>query len=212
MTKLIYGIGKLTIPPWVLKRVRKISGLENFPKKGGFIIAANHGSSFDTVVIPSLFIKMRKPKVHYVAKKELFEGWFARQFFLGAGCIPVDRKKPGKAAMKHVLAALKKGEIIGMFPEGTRTRDGKLREAKTGIARLALWSKAPVVPVGLDDPYKLWPKGRLLPKKGKFDFNIGKPINLEKYYKREESKKLYREITTKIMKEIAKLCHKRYDY
>ena len=209
MRKIIYAVAK-HIVLICLMYVRKIKGLENLPKKGAFIIAANHGSAFDTVVIPSVFIKLKRPKVHYVAKKELFKGYFARELFYGGGCIPIDREAGGKEAMKYALEALENGKIIGMFPEGTRTRDGKLQKAKTGIARLALWAKVPVIPVGLDDPYKIWPKGKLLPRFGKFEINIGKPIYLDKYYKRKESKKLYREIADMIMKEVAKLCNKEY--
>ena len=210
MRKVIYWLTKLIAPPLMFAFIRRINGLGNIPKKGAYIIAANHGSAFDTIAIPSIIVRKFKRKVHYVSKKELFKSYFAREFFIGGGCIPVDREKPGKAAMKHVLDALENGEIIGMFPEGTRTRDGNLLKAKTGIARLALWAKVPVIPVGLDDPYKIWPKGRLLPRFGKYDINIGKPISLEKYYGKTESKKLYHEVSDMIMKEIAKLCNKEY--
>ena len=133
-----------------------------------------------------------------------------------AECIPISiqTKNPetNKKAFKLALKYLKKGESVGIFPEGGRTLDGELREAKTGIARLALTSKVPVLPIGVIGSYDVFPKGAKFPKFKRFDIKIGKLIYFDNYFGKENNKKVLKEVTTKVMKEIAKLINKKYRY
>ncbi len=191
--------------------IGKIKGLNNVPKKGPYIVVANHTSALDTAVIPTFFLRFNL-HVHYLGKKELFKKWFSRTFHNVSCTIPIDRQAGGKQALKHAISALEKGKVIGMFPEGTRSRTGKLQRGKTGAARLALWTKVPIIPIGVVGAYSIWPKGQLMPKIGKkVKLNIGKPLNFKRYYGKED-KKTFRKITTIIMKEIAVLSNQKYEY
>ena len=107
---------------------------------------------------------------------------------------------------------MKSGKIIAIHPEGTRTLTGKLQQGKTGIARLALAAKAPVLPIGLIGTFEILPKGKHIPKFKKAAMNIGKLMAFEKYYNKKITKSLLRKITNKIMHEIAKLSNQKYDF
>ena len=203
---MIYPLVIAVTVPFSMFLIKDIKGLNNIPKKGAFIVAANHESYLDPILIPSIFDKYFKRKVHFLAKKELFEGIVGNIFESATGGILLDREKRGKTGLKNALNALKEGKIIGIFPEGTRSLTGKIQSGKTGVARLALWARVSVVPIGINGTFELMPKGRIIPKlKKNVSFKIGKPLHFNKYYKRKTTKKLLREITNKIMEEIARL-------
>lgn len=209
---MAYLIGKRVIPPIVkLFWTKEINGLQNLPKKGPFIIAANHASYMDHFMM-SLLVPYLNRKIHFLAKKEHFEGFFKRAWHTYAGAIPIDRNAGNKKALKWAIKALKEGKIIGIHPEGTRSLTGKLQKAKTGVARLALLSKAPVVPIGLIGTFEILPKGKYIPKLKKAAMNIGKPMHFTEYYNKKINKKILREVTDTIMREIAKLCRQKYDF
>ena len=178
---MVYPIGKRIVFPIVRLWIKYINGLENIPKKGSFIIAANHTSYMDHFFMGYVIVPNLNKKLHFLAKKEHFKG-------------------------------LDEGKIIGIYPEGTRSLTGKLQRAKTGVARLALLSGVPVIPVGLIGTFEILPKGKYMPKLRKAAMNIGKPMHFDEYYNKNINKKILREITTKIMKNIAKLCKQKYDY
>jgi len=191
---------------------RKLSGAENIPKeKIGFIIACNHSSYMDHFISGGTIIEKSKRMVYYLAKKEHFQGnqkgWHK---FLQA--IPIDRQAGGKSGLKMAIKALKKGKIIAIYPEGTRTLTGKLNRAKTGIARLALTAKVPVLPIGLTNTFKILPKGKMFPKFKRTEVNIGKLMYFDKYYGQENNKNVLRSIADDIMKTIAKLSKKQYNF
>ena len=129
-----------------------------------------------------------------------------------AGAIPLDREKGGKEALGWAIKALKHGKIIAIHPEGTRSLTGKLLRARTGVARLALEARVPVLPVGFIGTFKILPKGKYVPKAKRAIMNIGKPMYFTEYYNKKINKKMLREVTTKIMKEIAKLCRQKYNF
>lgn len=209
---MVYPIGKRIIPPIVkLLWVKKVNGLGNLPKQGPFIIAANHTSYMDHFVM-SLLISHLDRKIHVLAKKEHFSNIFKKIWHNYIGAIPLDRERGGKETLKWAIKALKEGKIIGVHPEGTRSLTGKLQEAKTGVARLALISRAHVVPIGLIGTFDILPKGKYIPKLKKAVMNIGKPMHFQGYYNKKINKKILREVTNKIMKEIAKLCKQKYNY
>ncbi|MBI2541928.1 1-acyl-sn-glycerol-3-phosphate acyltransferase [Candidatus Woesearchaeota archaeon] len=209
---MAYFLTKLTIIPLVKLYVGKANGLENLPKKGAFIAAANHASYMDHMIIASYLISHLNRKVHFLAKKEHFDNMFKKAWHNYAGAIPVDREKRGKKALKLAIKALKEGKIIAIHPEGTRTMTGKLQEAKTGVARLALSAKVPVVPIGLIGTFEMLPKGKYIPKFRRAAMNIGKPIYFDGYHNKKVNKKELRKVTTKIMKEIAKLSNQKYNH
>lgn len=209
---MAYPIGKRIISPIVKLWIKKINGMENVPKKGPFIIAANHASYMDHLIIVCTFVKHTDQKVHFLSKKEHFDNPLKAAWHTYAGAIPLDREKGGKEALRMAIKSLKHEKIIAIHPEGTRSLTGKLMKGKTGVAQLALKAKAAVLPVGLIGTFEILPKGKYIPKLKKAAMNIGKPINLGKYYNLPITKKLLREITTKIMKEIAKLSNQKYNF
>jgi len=209
---MVYLIPKLTIVPAVRLWIRKVNGLENVPKKSTFILAANHASYMDHLIITSIIISHLDKKVHFLAKKEHFENFFEGAWHRYAGAIPLDRQSGGKKALKQAIKVLKEGKIIAIYPEGTRSLTGKLQKAKTGVARLALLSKAPALPIGLIGTFEILPKGKYIPKFKKAAMNIGKPMHFPEYYNKKINKRILREVTTKIMKEIARLSRQRYNF
>ena len=145
---MVYLITKLTIIPLVKLWVGKVNCIENLPK-GAFIVAANHASYMDHLIIAGYIISHLNKKVHFLAKKEHFDNIFKKAWHTYAGAIPLDRKKGGKEALIWAVKSLKQGKIIAIHPEGTRSLTGKLQKAKTGVAKLALKAKVPVIPIGL---------------------------------------------------------------
>ena len=189
--------------------VKEIKGLENLPK-GGYIAAANHASFLDPPLVSSAIADKFNRKVHNLGKTELFKSFIGRKIQEIGGTIPIDRRGRGNTALEEAIEYLKNGKIIGIFPEGGRTKDGKLQRAKTGVARLALAARVPVVPVGIKGTYKLWPIKKKLPIIKKIvKINYGKPIYFDKYYGKQ-SKAIFRKVTTKVMIEIAKLLNQKY--
>jgi len=209
---MVYPIGKRIIPPIIKIWVKEVNGLENVPKRGHFIIAANHESYMDHLIIMSALVPYLNKKIHHLAKKEHFSNPAKAMWHRWAGAIPIDRQAGGKEALMWAVKALKKDKIIAMHPEGTRTLTGKLQRGKTGVARLALAAKVPVLPIGLVGTFEILPKGKYIPKLKKATINIGKPMYFDKYYSKRITKKMLREITTSIMKEIAKLCNQEYTF
>ncbi|MEK6828136.1 MAG: lysophospholipid acyltransferase family protein [Nanoarchaeota archaeon] len=206
---MVYFITKLTIIPLVKLWVSKVNGIENLPK-GAFIAAANHASYMDHLIIAGYIISHLNRKVHFLAKKEHFDNIFKKAWHTYAGAIPLDRQSGGEETLKWAVKALKDGKIIAIHPEGTRSLTGKLQKAKTGVAKLALLSRAPVVPIGIIGTFEILPKGKYIPKAKKAIMNIGKPMRFPQYKK--INKKILREVTTRIMKEIAKLSKQKYDF
>lgn len=208
---MAYPIGKRIVFPIVKLWIKKVNGVENIPKNSAFILSANHTSYADHFGLANLIVPNLDKKLHFLAKKEHFDG-SQKIWHTYAGAIPLDREKGGKEALKWAIKALKEGKIIGIYPEGTRSLNGKMQKGKTGVARLALEAKVPVVPVGLIGMFEILPKGKTIPRLKRATINIGKPIYFDKYYNRFMAKKLLRQITTKIMKEIAKLSKQKYSY
>ena len=208
---MIYRILKFILVPSTLGFVKEIKGLDNIPDKGHFVVAANHLSYIDPLIIRSIFHRYFNKIVFYMTKKESYGNFFKMLFFESVGTIPVDRQKHGRAALDAALKKLKEGCIIGLFPEGTRSRDGRLHRGKTGAVRLALSAKCPILPIGIKNTYEIWPPHKKLPRfKKTIVVNIGKPITLEKYYNKRITKKLLNGLTEKIMREIGKLSGQQY--
>lgn len=160
-----------------------ITGLENVPKEGPFIVAPNHLSFLDSVLVQTLMPR----KVAFFAKAEYFttkgiKGRMMKSFFTAVGSIPVERGEQAAsvAALKSLLDILAEGDGVGIYPEGTRSRDGKLYRGRTGVGWLALTTGAPVIPVGLKGTEKLQPAGSNRIRPQHFSMVIGKPLQFEK--------------------------------
>jgi 1-acyl-sn-glycerol-3-phosphate acyltransferase len=190
--------------------VRKVYGIENLPKSGGFILAANHDSYLDPFIIMASLISSINHRVHWLAMKGRFWDFFGDRISRNwSGCVPLDEGK--EKALKELTEFLKKGDSVGIFPGGPRSPDGNLTKGKTGISRLVLGAKVPVIPVGLIGTYEIAPKERLIPRLKRADVKIGKPMYFKKYYNKKVTKKILIEIVDEVMKEIARLTKKRYN-
>ena len=209
---MVYPIEKRIVCPIINLWIKKVNGLENVPKKGHFIIAANHASYMDHFIIMCTLVPYLNKKIHHLAKKEHFNNILKKTWHTYVGAVPIDRQKGGKEALQWAIKALMQGKIIAIHPEGTRSLTGKLQEAKTGVVRLALLSKAPVLPIGLIGTFERLPKGKYIPKFSKATMNIGIPMRFPNYYGKKINKKMLREVTNEIMKEIAKLSNQKYDF
>ncbi len=215
---MAYPISRWIIPPIYKLWIRKVNGLDNIPKDKPFIIAANHSSYFD-IFIPAVLVIQRANKDIRALVNSYYWSNFLTKYFLNIWqAIPVfvdkekNSKQKNKLAFEKASGYLKKNDLVMIFPEGTRSNDGKLKKAYTGVARLALKSKAPVLPIGIIDAHKVLPKGKAFPRFVRCEVNIGKPIYFEKYYNKNINEKVLEEVTRSIMKEIAKLIGQRYNY
>jgi 1-acyl-sn-glycerol-3-phosphate acyltransferase len=150
-------------------------GLENVPESGPAILAANHVSFLDSFFIPLVLPR----RVTYLAKAEYWDSWRTRWFFESVGQIPVRRQdsEKARAALDAGLRVLDAGGLLGIYPEGTRSLDGRLYKGRTGVARMAQRAGCPVIPIGLVGSAELMPKGAKLPKRsGTVRVRFGRPL------------------------------------
>jgi len=153
----------------------RVEGRENWPHEGSGLVCANHQSMFD----PPLVGLTCSRRLNYLARDTLFRVPGLKQLITFLDAIPIDRDGGGLAGLKETLRRLKAGELVLIFPEGTRTRDGEVAPLKPGFISVARRSKAPLVPVGLDGAYQAWPRTARLPRAGRVGVAIGKPISPE---------------------------------
>ncbi len=202
---MAYWFVKIVLTPIlrVVYRIR-VEGREHLPKHGPVILASNHRSFLDSIFIP-LVVRRR---VTFVAKAEYFDDPKTAWFFRAVGQIPIRRE--GGTASEGALAAatdvLESGGVFGIYPEGTRTRDGLLHRGKTGVARLALGTSAPIVPVGLVGTDECQPTDKKLPRLFRtVTIRFGAPLSMEHYATRENDRLVLRQITDELMFEIGEL-------
>jgi 1-acyl-sn-glycerol-3-phosphate acyltransferase len=185
-----------------------IEGSENVPTTGGVLLASNHLAFMDSVVIPVVAPR----KVVFLAKAEYFNGHgvkgrLQKGWFEATGMVPVDRDDTKSAldSLEVALEVLRRGDAFGVYPEGTRSRDGRLYRGRTGVAQLALVSGAPIVPVGLIGTEKLQPVGTTWPRLAKVTVRFGAPIHVAGEYDGVPPGRARREITDRVMTEIQRL-------
>lgn len=205
----MYRVLHAVVPP-LLRAVWRptVTGAENVPRTGGVLLASNHLSFADSIVIPSV-----SPRpVHFLAKSDYFtgtglKGAAQRAWFEGLGMLPVDRDDPQAAlgSLEVALEVLNKGEAFGIYPEGTRSRDGRLYRGRTGVAHLALTAGVPVVPVGLRGTAELQPVGSSLPRLAKVTVEFGQPIQVAGRFDGVPLGKARRALTDEVMEAIAAL-------
>jgi 1-acyl-sn-glycerol-3-phosphate acyltransferase len=203
--RVLHGV----VPP-VAKAVwrPRVTGLEHVPTTGGVVLASNHLSFVDSVVIPVVVPR----KVVFLAKSDYFTGTgirgaASRAWFEGLGMLPVDRDDPRAAlgSLDTALEVLGHGEAFGLYPEGTRSRDGRLYRGRTGVAHLALTAGVPVVPVGLVGTERLQPVGARLPRLVTVDVRFGPPIEVAGRFEGVPLGRARRDLTDEVMDAIAGL-------
>ena len=192
--------------PWV-------RGIENVPQEGGAILASNHLAVIDSFVLPLVLSR----KIQFIAKAEYFtgtgiKGRLKAGFFRGVGTIPVDRGggKASEAALNTGLGVLRSGNLFGIYPEGTRSPDGRLYRGKTGVARLALEAGVPVIPVAMIGTDVAQPIGQVMPKPMRIGIVIGEPLDFSRYKGMENDRFILRSVTDEIMYALMSLSGQEY--
>jgi 1-acyl-sn-glycerol-3-phosphate acyltransferase len=191
----------------------RIEGLEHVPDEGPAIIAGNHLSFSDHFLMPA----MLKRRITFLAKKEYFtgpgvKGRLTAAFFRSAGQIPVDRtgKEAGQAAIREGLGVLRKNELLGIYPEGTRSHDGRLYKGKVGVAVMALKAQVPVIPCAMIGTFEAQPPGKVIPNLHPVVIRFGKPLDFSRYAGMENEKAILRAVTDEIMYAILSLSEQEY--
>jgi 1-acyl-sn-glycerol-3-phosphate acyltransferase len=206
---VFYVLARFVIRPlfWALFRPH-VRGREHVPLTGPVILASNHLSFIDSIAIPTVAPR----KVAYLAKAEYFtgtgaSGWFSRTLFSALGALPVEREthRAAQAALDTALAVLKDGGAFGIYPEGTRSRDGRLARGKTGVAWLALTADCPVVPVAVAGTEKVQPVGARWPRLQRISVTFGEPLTFPEQRGMAGNGRARRVVTDRIMNAIAEL-------
>jgi 1-acyl-sn-glycerol-3-phosphate acyltransferase len=197
---------RLLFRPWV-------EGVEYVPETGPAIIASNHLSFSDSIFMPLMVPR----RVTFLAKQEYFtgrglKGWLSRMFFSGAGQVPIDRTSgsSAKAALETGKRILAEGKLLGIYPEGTRSPDGRLYRGKTGVARMALEARVPVIPVAMIDTNKVQPIGRKIPRIRRVGARFGPPLDFSRYEGLAGDRFVERSMTDEIMYELMQLSGQEY--
>lgn len=189
--------------------IAEVEGLENIPRDGSVIIASNHESYLDFLAFTSIAPR----PIYYLAAEKLFRNPLWWWLLTLTGQVRLDRgRQTPLEAYKQALDVLREGEMLGVFPEGGRSRDGRLQPGHSGVAILALKSRAPVVPVGVIGSFAIWPPHRRLPRfrHAKLQIRIGAPLKLVDYEHRRYGDRELQQLTDMIMRAIAVLIGKPY--
>ena len=204
----------LIIGPWLRILFRPwVEGLENVPKEDAAIMVSNHVSFSD-----SFFLPLVVPRhIAFLAKSEYFtgkgiKGWLTKYFFAGVGQVPIDRSggRASEAALRTAQRILRGAGLLGIYPEGTRSPNGTLFRGRTGVARMALESQVPIVPVAMINTYEIQPPGAIKPSLGRVGIRIGTPMDFSRYYGQEEDRFILRSVTDEVMYAVQTLSKQQY--
>jgi 1-acyl-sn-glycerol-3-phosphate acyltransferase len=212
---LLYWLMKYVFVGWWLRLLYRpwVEGMENLPDEGPAILASNHLSFSDSFFLPL----MTKRRITFLAKSDYFtgrgvKGRLISWFFSAAGQVPVDRSggRASEAALNAGLTILGRGDLLGIYPEGTRSPDGRLYRGRTGVARMALEAGVPVIPVAMIDTEKIQPPGKVIPRIGRIGIRFGPPLDFSRYEGMEGDRFVLRSITDEIMYELMELSDHEY--
>ncbi len=205
-TIVLGPILRLLFRPWV-------DGEEHIPEEGAAIFASNHLSFSDSIFLPLVVSR----RVTFLAKSDYFtgrgvKGRLTAMFFKGIGQLPVDRSggKASNAALSSGLRVLGRGDLLGIYPEGTRSPDGRLYRGRTGVARMALEAGVPVIPVAMIGTDKAQPTGKVIPRIMRIGVRVGTPLDFSRYEGMEDDRFVLRSITDEIMYELMVLSGQEY--
>ncbi|MEY4323485.1 MAG: hypothetical protein RL410_1266 [Actinomycetota bacterium] len=209
---------------WIFKRVilgpvltvlyrPRVIGRRNIPKTGAAVLASNHVSFSD-----SIFLPMACPRrITFLAKSEYFtgkglKGAISRWFFTSVGQVPIDRSggRASEAAVQTAIQVLNSGELLGIYPEGTRSPDGRLYRGRTGMARIAIEAGVPVIPVAMVGTYEIQPTGKVVPRIKRVKVVIGEPIDFSVYKDGVRDPAVLREATNVVMNKLQLLSGQEY--
>ena len=214
MQRLVQRLVRWVLAPLARLALRpSVRGAHRIPRKGPVLLAANHRAAVDTAVLA--FVTPRP--VSFLGKAEYFTGSGLRRrlvarFLTALGYVPVDRghAKAGLAALAAARAVLQRGDVFAIYPEGTRSRDGRLYRGHTGVASLALTTGATVVPVALLGTQRVQPVGARMPRLAPVEVRFGRPLEFSRYEGLESSATIRRAITDQVMDAIAALSGQEY--
>lgn len=202
------------IGPWLQVLFRPwVEGVENVPDKGAAILASNHLSFSD-----SFFLSLVVPRpITFLAKSDYFtgsgiKGLFTKAFFKGVGQVPVDRSggRASEAALRTGLRILDQGDLLGIYPEGTRSPNGTMYRGKTGLARMALVGQVAILPVAMINTYEIQPPGVVRPRLRRVGIRIGAPLDFSRYEGLEDDRFVLRSVTDEVMYELMSLSGQEY--
>ena len=188
-------------------------GLENVPETGPVILASNHLSFLDSIFMPLMVPR----RVTFLAKSDYFtergvKGRLKRLFFTGVGQVPIDRSggRASEAALLTGIAILNEGKLLGIYPEGTRSPDGRLYRGKVGVAKMALEAGVPVIPVAMIGTFEVQPQGKVMPRIKRVGVRFGAPLDFSRYTGLEDDRFVLRSMTDEIMYELMSLSNQEY--
>lgn len=211
---VLYWIVKAVLTP-ILRAVWRpwVEGLESVPGDGPAILASNHLSFLDSFFLPLVVPR----RITFLAKSDYFtgaglKGWSKRKFFSGVGQVPIDRSggQASEGALRTGVRVLRRGELLGIYPEGTRSPDGRLYRGKIGVARMALEAGVPVIPVAMIGTFEVQPLGQLVPKIRRVGIRIGRPLDFSRYAGMADDRFVLRSMTDEIMYELMSLSGQEY--
>lgn len=211
---LYWFLKHLVIGPWLRVLFRPwVEGLEHIPAKGPAILASNHLSFSDSFFLP---LVVARP-ITFLAKSDYFtgrgiKGLFTKAFFAGVGQVPVDRSggRASEAALHTGLRILGEGSLLGIYPEGTRSPNGRLYRGKTGVARMAMEAGVPIIPVAMINTYEIQPPGHVRPRIRRVGVRIGPPLDFSRYEGLSNDRFILRSVTDEVMYELMSLSGQEY--
>ena len=212
---MLYWVLKwIVVGPWLRVLFRPwTENMDVVPKEGPAILVSNHLSFSDSFFLPLVCDR----RITFLAKQEYFtgkgiKGLFSKAFFTGVGQVPIDRSsgRAAEAAIHTGVRVVRDGHLLGIYPEGTRTADGRLYRGKTGVARMALEAQVPVIPVAMIGTYEIQPPGRIRPSIRRVGIRFGEPLDFSRYEGLESDRFVLRSVTDEIMYALMELSGQEY--
>ena len=215
MSAVFYWIMKNGLLGPLLRTVFRpwIKGQENIPKSGAAIVVCNHVSFVDSVFLPLVMPR----QMSFLAKSDYFtgkgiKGFFVRTFMIAAGQLPIDRTggKASEASLNTGLRVISEGRLLGIYPEGTRSPDGRMYRGRTGVARMVLEAQVPVIPTAVVGTKEVMPLGAKMPKVKRVGVIVGKPLDFSRFHGMDGDRFVLRAITDEIIYEMNRLSQQEY--